>query len=443
MKHCEIPGNQIVVLGLRFPRGPLQQEHLELLEDELLDPGETILWYQHSSKQSLATLFLIPAAVVLLVVVFVNRGNIEQMVFDRFGQPGAQPPAALRWGVRLGLLFVFGLVGAYMLWAGVTRTGKTTHYLITTHRAMLFRGTRNPDIWFLPLAQISTIVLQQHNEETATLELFNADAKHHAFSPQQECYPSRHGSGQALLMLKFARVQDFWEPYHMLRRACHRWKDPTWKETDPGPEPIQEPEQLAAVPQPLLQALAPHERVLWCGRPAGGYRFAWDALAGVLGTLMVLPLAVLVFFIFRQPGWWAGLGGFGQGMLLFLTVGLALPGAVWALFPQRRRWGWLRRFHYAVTNQRALVYREEKEPLFISIEHPVEEFECRMLAEDRGTLLLGPRPPGFWPRMGLCYSLLLEKLVVKFENIFPCQEVISLIIRCMAGVSPDADESGP
>ncbi len=429
MKYGEMPGNRIVVLGLRFPRGPLQQEHLELLENELLDPGETILWYQYSSKRSLATLFLIPAAVVLLVVVFVNRGNIEQMVFDRFGPLGAQPPAALRWGVRLGLLFVFGLVGAYMLWAGVTRTGRTTHFLITTHQAMLFRGTCNPDIWFLPLAQISTIVLQQHNEETATLELFNAEAQHHAFAPQQKSCPGRYGNGQALLMLKFAGVRDFWEPYHMLRLACHRWKDPTWKEADPGPEPIQEPEQLASVPQPLQQALAPHERVLWYGRPAGGYRFAWDVLAGVLGTLMVLPFAALLFFIFWQPDWWAGIGRLGQGMLLFLTVGLALPGAIWALFPQRRRWGWLRRFHYAVTNHRALVYREGKEPLFISIEHPVEEFDCRMLAEDRGTLLLGLRPLRYWPRLGLCYSLLLEKVVVKFENIARCREVLALILR--------------
>ncbi len=309
--------------GLYLPPGPLEEEHLRQLRTTLLEPGEEILWHE-----------FIP----------------ETALVAHLAHPG--------W-----------------------------HYLLTTHRLGLLRGTENPDCSFLDLENAGVIALRGVVGGPGHLEVADKIS-------QRSWLPGpRFLQASAGFVVPLYSQQDITRPYHLLRRQCRRLAGVDDAREIPLPDGLPAVDR-EHVPGPLLAVLDEGERVLWHGKPIGGEWRLGDVVSMLFGGLLIGAVSVFLHYQVRhwqqmaQDGLWLPVVALLAAMAL-LGIGALL--CVGPFFWQRKRTA---RYHYAITNQRVLVLNGSHFWPIRSLERPFGPLRLRAHRGGRGTLRVGERPEG-------------------------------------------------
>ncbi len=343
--------------GLYLPPGPLEEEHLRQLRTTLLEPEEEILWHE-----------FIPETALM----------------------------------------------AYLAYPG-------WHYLLTTHRLGVMRGTDNPDCFFMDLENAGVIALRGIVGGPGHLEVADKVS-------QRSWFPV-HALRQATapFVLPLYSHQDITRPYHLLRRQCRKLAG-----VDDARE-ISLPERLPPVdreqiPGPLLAVLDEGERVLWYGKPIGGQWRLRDAVSMLLGSLLIAVTGVFLHYQFRhwqqmaQDGLWLPVVALLAAMVL-LGIGALL--CVGPFFWPRKRTA---RYHYAITNQRVLVLHGLDFWPIRSLERPFGPLRLRAHRGDRGTIRVGQRSGGPLNRF-LGGAVTSEPFAITLLKVPQAQVVLELLQR--------------
>ncbi len=373
--------------GLHFPPGPLEPEHVQQLRTALLEPEEEILWHEHipESEGTVREGYL--AILVLLGAAIWFSPAVDRWIWARLAPLLGNPGPALQWTVRAVLLGLFALLAVAVVRAIFLSIEAGWHYLLTTQRLTLFRGTQNPEFICLDLADAGVIVLRGEPGGPGHMEVADKVS-------QRGWFPRiRLLQATSEIALPLYSLEDISWPYHLLRRQCRVLAGVDDRREISRPQELP-PVDAEQIPEPLLAVLDEDEQVLWYGRPSGGEWRRCDAVSLFFGGVLLLATAVFLNYQFRHWGQMAQGGPWLPVVALLAAVVLLGIGGflcVGPFFWPRKR---ATRYHYLITNQRVVVLHGFDYWPIRSLERPFGPIRLRLHSGDRGTFFIGEQPTG-------------------------------------------------